>query len=57
MKTRTMYQIRSFKDGRVYSVAMTSKLRDASRASRLIKRLRKMGHDAFRSPVRVAVAS
>lgn len=53
MKTVTRYEIREFK-GQDYSRRMSSKLRERSAATKLVKRLKKMGHKAFISPIKIA---
>ena len=53
MKTVTRYEIREYK-GNDYSASMSSKLRDRKAAAKLVKRLKKMGHDAFAAPMKVA---
>lgn len=53
MKTVTSYEIREYK-GDSYSTSMSSKLRDRKAATKLVKRLKKMGHDAFAAPMKVA---
>ena len=47
-KTKVMYEIRS------YSKTMGRKLRTRTRATKLVKRLKKMGHDAFASKMVIA---
>lgn len=46
-KKKAMYEIRSYPDSRSYSKSMSNKLRTRTKATRLVKRLKKMGHDAF----------
>ena len=46
-KLKTMYQIRCYTDGSIYSKSMSNKLREREAATRLVKRLKKMGHQAF----------
>lgn len=53
MKTVTRYEIREY-EGAGYSTRMSSKLRDRKAATKLVKRLKKMGHDAFAAPLKVA---
>ena len=53
MKTVTRYEIREYK-GDSYSASMSSKLRERKAATKLVKRLKKMGHDAFAAPMKVA---
>ncbi|MBG6289487.1 hypothetical protein I5I61_18695 [Pseudomonas nitroreducens] len=53
MKTVTLYEIREYK-GTSYSTRMSNKLRDRSSATKLVKRLKKMGHDAFVASMKVA---
>ncbi|HHG5663706.1 TPA: hypothetical protein ACPWRN_005402, partial [Pseudomonas aeruginosa] len=57
MKTLTRYEIREYQyEGAGYSKSMSSKLRDRKAATKLIKRLKKMGHKyAFASPMKVSV--
>nr|DAQ69341.1 MAG TPA: hypothetical protein [Caudoviricetes sp.] len=52
MKTVTRYEIREYK-GASYSTSMSRKLRDRKAAKKLVKRLTKMGHDAFAAPLKV----
>ena len=54
MKTVTLYEIREYKTSTSYSTRLSSKLRERKAATKLIKRLKKMGHDAFAAPVKVA---
>lgn len=56
MKTVTRYEIREYQyEGAGFSRPMSSKLRDRTSASKLVKRLKKMGHKhAFASPIKVA---
>lgn len=56
MKTVTRYEIREYQyEGAGYSKAMGSKLRERKAATKLIKRLKKMGHKfAFASPMKIA---
>jgi len=58
MKTVTRYEIREYKTSTStstsYSTSLSSKLRERKAATKLIKRLKKMGHDAFASPMKVA---
>ena len=53
MKAVTRYEIREYK-GVSYSASMSRKLRDRKAATKLIKRLKKMGHDAFAVPMKIA---
>lgn len=55
MKTVTRYEIRAC-NGNGYSRSLNYRqsLRDRKRAMRLVKRLRKMGHDAFAAPIKLA---
>lgn len=57
MKTVTRYEIREYQyDGKGYSRAMSNKLRDRKAATKLVKRLKKMGHKhAFASKVVISV--
>jgi len=52
MKKVTRYEIRSY-TGNEYSKAMSRKLRDRTSATRLVKRLKKMGHQAFAAKVQI----
>ncbi|EKP5711771.1 MULTISPECIES: hypothetical protein [Pseudomonas] len=56
MKTVTLYEIREYQyEGAGYSKVMSSKLRDRKAATKLVKRLKKMGHKrVFASPMKVA---
>jgi len=56
MKTVTRYEIREYKTSTStsYSTSLSSKLRERKAATKLIKRLKKMGHDAFAAPMKVA---
>lgn len=56
MKTVTLYEIREYQyEGAGYSKVMSSKLRDRKAATKLVKRLKKMGHKrVFASPIKVA---
>ena len=56
MKTVTRYEIREYQyEGAGYSKAMGRKLRDRKAATKLVKRLKKMGHKyAFASPIKIA---
>ena len=53
MKTINRYEIRSY-NGNEYSKPMSAKLRTRQQATKLVRRLRKMGHDAFAAPMKVA---
>lgn len=53
MKTVTRYEIRKG-NGASHSSSMSFKLRERKAAAKLVKRLKKMGHDAFSAPVKVA---
>lgn len=53
MKIVTRYEIREFK-GSSYSASMSRKLRDRKAATKLVKRLKKMGHNAFAAPMKVS---
>lgn len=53
-KQKAMYEIRSYADARSYSKQMSYKLRTRKAATRLVKRLKKMGHDAFASKTMIA---
>lgn len=53
MKTVTRYEIRKY-NGASYSTSMSFKLRERKHATKLVNRLKKMGHDAFAAPVKVA---
>ena len=48
------YEIREY-IGNSFSKSMSPKLKTLTQASKLVKRLRKMGHDAFRVPVLITV--
>ena len=52
-KTKAMYEIRSYKDSHSYSKPMSYKLRTRTAATKLVKRLKKMGHDAFASKMMI----
>jgi len=54
MKTKAMYEIREFKNSTDYSRAMSAKLRNRQAATRLVKRLKKLGHDAFAAKLVIA---
>jgi len=54
MKIVTRYEIRAWPSSTEYSRSMSAKLRDRKAASKLVKRLKKMGHDAFAVPMKVA---
>jgi hypothetical protein len=54
MKTKAMYEIREFKNSTEYSKPMSGKLRTRQAATRLVKRLKKMGHDAFANKMLIA---
>lgn len=54
MKIVTRYEIRAFANSTEYSRPMSAKLRDRKNASKLVKRLKKMGHNAFAAPMKVA---
>jgi len=51
-KKMTRYEIREFK-GDDYSKSMSQKLRERNSAQKLVKRLKKMGHNAFISPIKI----
>lgn len=53
MKTVTRYEIREYQyEGMGYSKALSNKLRERKAATKLVKRLKKMGHKhAFASKV------
>ena len=53
MKTVTMYQIRSYTNNE-YSRSLSSKLRSSAAATKLVKRLKKMGVSAFKAPIKIA---
>lgn len=53
MKTVTRYEIRAF-TGSEYSKPLSAKLRDRSRANKLVKRLKSLGVMAFASPLKIA---
>lgn len=53
MKTKTLYEIREF-TGNEYSRPLSAKLRDRSRALRLVRALKGRGRDVFAAPVKVA---
>ena len=53
MKTVTRYEIREYKTSTSYSTSLSSKLRERKAATKLIKRLKRMGHDAFAAPMKV----
>lgn len=56
MKTVTRYEIREYQyEGAGHSKAMGRKLRDRKAATKLVKKLKKMGHKfAFASPMKIA---
>lgn len=54
MKTKAMYEIREYKSSTSYSKSMGRKLRNRKAAMRLVKRLKKMGHDAFAAKMTIA---
>jgi hypothetical protein len=53
MKQVTRYEIRAF-NGSEYSKPLSAKLRDRSRAIKLVKRLKSRGVIAFASPLKIA---
>lgn len=53
MKTVTRYEIRAFA-GNGYSKSLSCKLRDRTRANKLVKRLKKCGIEAFAAPMKIA---
>lgn len=53
-KQKAMYEIRSYADSLSYSKPMSYKLRTRTAAIRLVKRLNKMGHDAFAAKMMIA---
>jgi hypothetical protein len=55
IKQKAMYEIRVYTDACSYSKTMSFKLRTRQAATRLVKRLKKMGHDAFASKMMVSV--
>lgn len=52
MKTVTRYEIRAFTSN--YSKSLSVKLRDRSRANKIVKRLKKYGIEAFAVPMKIA---
>jgi hypothetical protein len=54
MKTVTMYEIRSYTNNE-YSKSLSSKLRSPVAATKLVKRLKKMGISAFKAPIKIAI--
>lgn len=54
MKYVTRYEIREYRTETGYSSKMSRKLRARKEAVKLVRRLRKMGHDAFAAPMKVA---
>jgi hypothetical protein len=52
MKTKTMYEIRSYTE--VSSKSMSAKLRTPAKAAKLVKRLRKMGFQAYKAAYKIA---
>lgn len=54
MKTATKYEIRAY-TGNDYSKSLSSKLRDRKQATKLVKRLKKYGIEAFAAPMKIAV--
>lgn len=55
MKTAIRYQIRHYVTPNAYSVGMGRKLRTRKAATKLVKRLKKMGFDAFAAPMKISV--
>jgi len=53
MKTVTRYEIRAFTRNE-HSKSLSSKLRDRTRANKLVKRLKKYGIEAFAAPMKIA---
>lgn len=53
MKTVTRYEIRAFTSNE-YSKSLSVKLRDRSRANKIVKRLKKYGIKAFAVPMKIA---
>jgi len=54
MKTVTMYEIRSYTNNK-YSKSLSSKLRSPVAATKLVKRLKKMGISTFKAPIKIAI--
>lgn len=55
MKNKTVYEIRRWVDGMPYSKLMSNKLRERSQATKLVKRLKLMGVDAFSAKLVIKV--
>jgi len=54
-KSKTMYEIRCYPQEGFYSRSMSNKLRDRTSATKLVKRLKRMGHDAFASKLVIKI--
>ena len=54
-RTITLYNIRSFV-GSEHSRSMGSRLRTRTAATKLVRKLKKLGHSAFAAPVKVVAA-
>lgn len=54
-KSKTMYEIRCYTNGNTYSRLMSNKLRERTQATKLVKRLKKMGHQAFASKLVIKI--
>jgi len=54
MKTVSRYEIREYANSTDYSRSMSSKLRSREAATKLVKRLKKMGHMAFATRMAIA---
>ena len=53
MKTTTLYNIRAFNNNE-HSRSLGNRLRTRKNATKLVRRLKKLGFDAFAAPVKVA---
>lgn len=54
-KQQTLYAIREYAPGRIYSKSIFRKIVSRTRALRIVKRLKKAGRDVIASPMRVTV--
>lgn len=54
MATKTRYEIREYPTPTAFSRSMGRRLRDRKTAAKLVKRLKRMGRDAFMAPISVA---
>lgn len=55
MKNKSVYEIRCWTNDSAYSKLMSNKLRERSKAIKLVKRLKRMGIDAFSSKLIIKV--